>query len=40
MKKYRLEKAKNTLSDAKKYFESATPESTAIMLCFMQLMLF
>lgn len=26
--KYRLEKAKNTLSDAKKYFESATPEST------------
>ncbi|CUS77313.1 hypothetical protein JGI7_02118 [Candidatus Kryptonium thompsonii] len=26
--KYRLEKAKNTLSDAKKYFESATLEST------------
>ena len=26
--KYRLEKAQNTLSDAKKYIEEATPEST------------
>jgi len=26
--KYRLEKAKNTLSDAKKYIKDATPEST------------
>ncbi len=26
--KYRLEKARNTLEDAKKYLESATPEST------------
>jgi len=26
--KYRLEKAQNTLSDAKKYIENATPEST------------
>ena len=26
--KYRLDRAKNTLSDAKKLFEDATPEST------------
>ena len=26
--KYRLEKAQNTLSDAKKYIKEATPEST------------